>query len=94
LEFFDINFSGFFEICRDKKRFLGIFRVVIGVHEIFRMIHPRVTLFVFVVFSSIFLSKIEPLAAFILEDGFPSKMGNSCDGFPSGISMKRKPSDG
>jgi hypothetical protein len=31
------------------------------------------------------------LAEFILEDGFPSKTGNSCDGFPSGISMKRKP---
>jgi hypothetical protein len=34
------------------------------------------------------------IAEFILEDGFPSKTGNSCDGFPSGISMKRKPSDG
>jgi hypothetical protein len=26
------------------------------------------------------------IAEFILEDGFPSKTGNSCDGFPSGIS--------
>jgi hypothetical protein len=26
------------------------------------------------------------LAEFILEDGFPSKTGNSFDGFPSGIS--------
>ena len=34
------------------------------------------------------------LAEFILEDGFPSKMGNSCDGFPSDMNMKRKPSDG
>ena len=34
------------------------------------------------------------IAEFILEDGFPSKTGNSCDGFPSGVSMKRKLSDG
>jgi hypothetical protein len=34
------------------------------------------------------------IAEFILEGGFPSKTGNSCDRFPSGISMKKKPSDG
>jgi hypothetical protein len=39
-------------------------------------------------------AETSPLAEFILEDGFPSKTGNSCNGFPSGISMKRKPSDG
>jgi hypothetical protein len=35
------------------------------------------------------------LAEFILEArGFPSKTGNSCDGFRSGMNMKQKPSDG
>ena len=34
------------------------------------------------------------IVEFILEDGFPSMTGNSCDGFPSGVSMKRKLSDG
>ena len=41
-----------------------------------------------------FREKYIKLAEFILEDGFPSETGNSCDGFQSGISMKRKPSDG
>ena len=33
------------------------------------------------------------LAEFILEDGFPSKTGNSSDGFPSDMNLGRKPSD-
>jgi hypothetical protein len=39
-------------------------------------------------------SVVHAVTEFILEDGFPSKTGNSCNGFPSGINMKRKPSDG
>jgi hypothetical protein len=33
--------------------------------------------------------KITSLAEFISEDGFPSKTGNSCDGFPSDMNQSR-----